>query len=82
MVFKHVLELYEVWGEGGERFVSQRAGYAPGSVFRDKGSLKHSFMYSHADATAVNEPSMARLRLALPSVARNCWKMNGILKSP
>ena len=42
MVFKHVLELYEVWGEGGERFVSQRAGYASGSVFRDKGSLKHS----------------------------------------
>ena len=36
----------------------------------------------NVDATAVNAPSMARLRLALPSVAGHCWGRMGCLRAP
>ena len=37
--------------------------------------------FLEADATAANAPSVARLQLALPSVAGHCWVLQGIFKS-
>ena len=45
------------------------------------GSIVSPFLFSNADATAGNAPSMARFRLALPSVAGHCWELQGILSA-
>ena len=46
------------------------------------GSIVSPFLFSNADATAGNAPSMARFRLALPSVAGHCWDCPGYLRAP